>query len=196
MSIIRIPRTQGKILHSAKGQPYHEVNSLPGLRLAVEGHYEGIDLDVNASSDGVIFATHWGKPMLRDGFHDPLGILPRDTDMHEMTAEQVRRLRTADGYQIRRVSTLIRGARRLGLTVEVEAKPSPPLYRPGPWKRLAEELDGDTKRDLLVKVLMDLGPHPENRLKAAHEAGFRTCVIVQGHRIDPAWEAFIDTRRG
>jgi hypothetical protein len=196
MVIKRIARTWGALYHVKKGIPYHVENSLRGVITAQRRGYVGIDLDVNADSEGNIWATHWGRPLARDGFRDPLGKIPRTKNIHDMTAEEVERLRTRDGYRIRRVSTLIREARRRGLTVEVEAKPSPPLYRPGPWKRLAEELDGDTKRDLLVKVLMDLGPHPENRLKAAHEAGFRTCVIVQGHRIDPAWEAFIDTRRG
>jgi hypothetical protein len=193
--MIRIPRTQGQILHSAKGQPYHEVNSLPGLRLAVEGHYDGIDLDCNASKDDIAYGTHWGKPMLRDGFRDPLEMLPRTTDMHRMTSEQVTRLRTDDGFRIRRVSTLIKGARRLGLSVEVEAKPSPPLYQKRAWQNLADELDGKVE-GVLVKVLLDLGPHPENRLKAAHAAGFRTCAIVHGgHGVKQEWSEFVDTYR-
>lgn len=195
MPMVQIPRTQGKIFHVPHGTPYHVENSLRGVVLAKRGGYEGIDLDVNASSDDVIFATHWGRPMLRDGFHDPIGALPRTTDVHRMTTDQVRRLRTADGFQIRRVSTLIKGARRLGLSIEVEAKPSPPLYAQRAWKNLADELDGEVE-GVLVKVLLDLGPHPENRLKAAHAAGFRTCAIVHGgHGLKPEWESFVDTFR-
>lgn len=193
--MIRIPRTQGKILHSAKGQPYHEVNSLRGPIAAKRRGYVGIDLDVNGSKDDIIFATHWGRPMLHDGFRDPLGLLPRTTDVHDMTADEVRRLRTRDGFQIRRVSTLIKGARRLGLSVEVEAKPSPPLYQKRAWQNLADELAGKVD-GVLVKVLLDLGPHPENRLKAAHAAGFRTCAIVHGgHNVKREWAPFVDTYR-
>lgn len=193
--MIRIPRTQGLLLHSAKGQPYHEVNSLRGPIVAKRRGYIGIDLDVNASCDDIIFATHWGRPMLRDGFRDPAGILSRATDMHDMTAGQVGRLRTDDGYRIRRVSTLIKGARRLGLSIEVEAKPSPPLYEKRAWKNLADELNGDVA-GVLVKVLLDLGPRPENRLKAAHAAGFRTCAIVHGgHGVKAEWAPFVDTYR-
>ena len=193
--MIRIPRTQGKIFHVPHGTPYHVENSLRGIVLAKRGGYEGIDLDVNGSRDNIIFATHWGRPMLRDGFHDPLGQLPRTTDVHDMTAEQVRRLRTRDGYQIRRVSTLIEGARRLGLSIEVEAKPSPPLYRPRAWHNLAEELNGDVS-GVLVKVLLDLGTNPQNRLRAAHAAGFRTCAIVHGgHNVKDEWAEFVDTYR-
>lgn len=192
--MIRIPRTQGKLFH-VDGQPYHVENSWLGLRLAKRGGYDGIDLDVNASKDDVIFATHWGRPMMRDGFRDPLGKLPRTTDVHDMTAAEVRRLRTADGFQIRRVSTLIKGARRLGLSVEVEAKPSPPLYEKRAWRNLADELNGDVE-GVLVKVLLDLGPNPQNRLRAAHAAGFRTCAIVHGgHGVKREWAPFVDTYR-
>lgn len=193
--IQRIARTWGKIFHVAKGTPYHVENSLRGVITAKQRGYEGIDLDANGDADGTIWATHWGRPMLRDGFRDPKRQLPRTKDIHTMTSEEVDRLITRDGYKIQRLSFLIKEARKRGLSIEVEAKPSPPLYRPGPWTRLARELDGKTG-GVLVKVLMDLGPDAQNRLKAAHEAGFRTCVIVQGHKIDPAWSAFIDTRRG
>ena len=193
--IPRIERTLGKLYH-VHGQPYHIENSLHGLVLAKRGGFDGIDLDVNASRDNIIFATHWGRPMIHDGFHDPLGKLPRTTDVHDMTADQVRRLRTRDGrFQIRRVSTLIKGARRLGLSIEVEAKPSPPLYRPRAWHNLADELDGKVD-GVLVKVLLDLGTNPQNRLRAAHAAGFRTCAIVHGgHRVKPEWAPFVDTYR-
>lgn len=193
--MIRIPRTQGKIFHVAKGAPYHVENSLRGLALAKRLGFEGIDLDVNASCDDIVFATHWGRPMMRDGFRDPLGEIPRTTDMHRMNAAGVERLRTADGYRIRRVSTLIKGARRIGLSVEVEAKPSPPLYEKRAWRNLADELDGKTE-GVLVKVLLDLGPNPQNRLKAAHAAGFRTCAIVHGgHGVKREWAPFVDTYR-
>lgn len=193
--MIRIPRTQGRLFHVKKGQPYHVENSLRGVALAKRLGFDGIDLDVNASADDVIFGTHWGRPMIRDGFRDPQGVLPRTTDMHRMTAEQISRLRTADGYRIRRVSTLIKGARRLGLSIEVEAKPSPPLYQKRAWQNLADELNGAVD-GVLVKVLLDLGPHPENRLKAAHAAGFRTCAIVHGgHGVKREWAPFVDTYR-
>jgi glycerophosphoryl diester phosphodiesterase len=193
--MIRIPRTQGKIFHVAKGTPYHVENSLRGVALAKRLGFEGIDLDVNASSDDVVFATHWGRPMSRDGFRDPANELPRTTDMHRMTSAEIGRLRTADGFRIRRVSTLIKGARRLGLSIEVEAKPSPPLYEKRAWHNLADELDGKVD-GVLVKVLLDLGPNPQNRLKAAHAAGFRTCAIVHGgHGLKREWAPFVDTYR-
>ena len=192
----RIARTFGKIFHVAHGTPYHVENSLRGVVLAKSRGYVGVDLDVNASADDIIWATHWGRPMLRDGFHDPLRRLPRTKDMHLMTSEEVARLRTRDGYRIRKVSTLIKAARAHGLTVEVEAKPSPPLYGEKAWRNLADELDGETREGLLVKVLLDLGEHPENRLKAAHAAGFRTVALVHGgHNIKPEWAPFVDFYR-
>ncbi len=189
----RIPRTQGEIFHVAKGTPYHVENSLRGVRIAESRGYIGIDLDVNGDADDIIWATHWGRPMLRDGFRDPLRRLSRFKQMHQMTSEEVARLRTRDGYRIWRVSRLIKEARRRGLTVEVEAKPNPILYRPRAWRNLAAELGGDTRDGLLVKVLLDLGPHPESRLKAAHAAGFRTVAIVHGgHGVRPEWDPFVD----
>jgi hypothetical protein len=194
--MIRIPRTRGKILHSAKGAPYHTVNSLRGVIRAEREGYIGIDLDVNADAEGIIWATHWGRPMLRDGFRDPQKRMSRFKQIHHMTTEQVARLRTRDGYRIWRVSQLIKEARRWGLLVEVEAKPSPHLYGKRAWEHMAAELGGDTREGLLVKVLLDLGPRPENRLKAAHAAGFRTCAIVHGgHGLRPEWEPFVDTYR-
>lgn len=195
MPIARIPRTQGKIFHVPHGTPYHVENSLRGVALAKRLGYDGIDLDVNASADDIIYGTHWGRPMIHDGFRDPLGEIPRTTDVHRMNSAAIGRLRTADGYRIRRVSTLIKGARRLGLSIEVEAKPSPPLYEKRAWKNLADELDGKTE-GVLVKVLLDLGPNPQNRLKAAHAAGFRTCAIVHGgHGVKREWAPFVDTYR-
>jgi glycerophosphoryl diester phosphodiesterase len=194
--VIRIPRTQGQIYHVPKGTPYHVENSLHGVGLAKAHGYVGIDLDVNGDADDIIWATHWGRPMLRDGFRDPLRRLSRFRQMHQMTSEEVARLRTRDGYQIRRVSQLIKEARRKGLVVEVEAKPSPPLYGKAAWRNLAAELGGDTQEGLLVKVLLDLGPNPQNRLKAAHAAGFRTCAIVHGgHGLRREWAPFVDTYR-
>jgi hypothetical protein len=194
--VIRIPRTQGKIFHVAKGTPYHVENSLRGVAFADSHGYIGIDLDVNGDADDIIWATHWGRPMLRDGFRDPLRRLSRFKQVHQMSSEEVARLRTRDGYRIWRVSRLIKEARRRRLVVEVEAKPSPPLYGKRAWRNLAAELGGDTRDGLLVKVLLDLGPHPENRLKAAHAAGFRTCAIVHGgHGLKPEWAPFVDTYR-
>jgi hypothetical protein len=194
--MIRIPRTQGQIFHVPKGTPYHVENSLRGVVLAEKRGYVGIDLDVNADADDTIWATHWGRPLLRDGFRDPLRRLSRFAQVHKMTSEEVARLRTRDGYRIRRVSRLIKAARERGLVVEVEAKPSPPLYGKRAWRNLAAELGGETRHGLLVKVLLDLGPHPENRLKAAHEAGFRTCAIVHGgHGVKREWAEFVDTYR-
>jgi hypothetical protein len=89
MSIIRIPRTLGDLFHVAKGVPYHTENSLRGVITAQRRGFVGIDLDVNADSEGNIWATHWGRPLARDGFRDPLGKIPRHNNIHDMTAEEV-----------------------------------------------------------------------------------------------------------
>lgn len=196
--MIRIPRTKGQLYHVHKGTPYHVENSLRGVREAAKLGYVGIDLDANADACDVVWATHWGRPLLRDGFRDPLGRLSRFAQVHTLTSGEVARLRTPGDprYRIQTAGRLIKAARRRGLLVELEAKSSPPLYGRRAWLNLAEELDGATKDNLLVKVLLDLGPNPENRLRAAHAAGFRTVAIQHGgRRVQPGWAPFVDFYR-
>lgn len=95
------------IFHVAKGMKYHVGNSLRGIRKAIRRRFWAIDLDILITKDGVIVGCHWSRPMLRDGFYDPLGKIPPGTPIHQLTWAQVATLRTKDGYRIQRIERLL-----------------------------------------------------------------------------------------
>lgn len=128
------------IFHKAKRVAYHTENSLRGIRRAAKARkqvrrivrgrlirrwvrrWDEIDLDVTMTADGVIVGNHWGRPLLKDGFIDPLGKISKQTRIHDLTWAQVKRLHTKDGYKIRRLTVLLDTCARNGIGARIEPK--------------------------------------------------------------------------
>jgi glycerophosphoryl diester phosphodiesterase len=150
----------------------HEENGIRGIRRAAKLGYGWIDLDLQMTSDGVVVNTHWARPMIRDRFHDPRRVIKPGTPVSHLTWEQVRRLRTTDGYRIQRVETVLRACARYGVGAYLEPKGDRRFRSVAPWQHIA-------------KVAEDYGTHvrvyalPQNReaLAPARSVGFETKVI-------------------
>jgi glycerophosphoryl diester phosphodiesterase len=144
----------GAIAHPAKGEPYHRVNSLRGIRRAAAQGYQRIDLDLSITKDGVIVVNHWPRLMVRDGFRDPLHQVHPSTPIHRLLWVQVKRLRTLGGY---RVVTLLRALRECAaydLEPVLEPKGDPRFEKVATWAqihRIAEEAGVDPSVRVLAK---------------------------------------------
>jgi hypothetical protein len=93
-------KIEGRMFHKEDNLPintYAKENSPQGIRYAANNNYDSIDLDIQITKDGVPVNTHWGQPMAKDGFYDPLGKLKPGTQVSDMTLEEVTRLRNHDG---------------------------------------------------------------------------------------------------
>lgn len=128
------------IFHKRHRAPYHTENSLRGIRTAARAtkrvarrignrivrqrvkRWNEIDLDVNMTSDGVIVNTHWGMPLLKDGFIDPKGEIPKHAHVRDLTWAQISRLHTKDGYHIRTLERAITECAAFGIGARVEPK--------------------------------------------------------------------------
>lgn len=204
-----IPRRWAGFLHPKKGKPYHRVNSRRGVRRAyrrwMRQHskewrrrhpQEGpaIDLDLHVTLDGVPICTHWPRPMRKDQFRGPNGDRRHQwRRVWTLPWSEVRQWRAPGGYRIWRYTQLMREAARLGVRVEIEAKPSPQLAHPAVWRRLARVRD-ETGLDCQVKVL-STNPHAKQILRQAKRHGFITIILPRGP-IPRDWAPYIDRRRG
>lgn len=167
----RARRNIGRILHYKQPRKHIE-NSLRGIRRAARGHFDAIDLDMQITSDGRIVGTHWGRPMVLDGFHDPERKIPRYTPVRRMTYAQVRRLVTPGRYRIQPIETLLRACARRGIVALLEPKGDPRFRQDWPWEHLADVAD-DVGCTVSVRAL------PENAaaLAPAERAGFEAWQI-------------------
>lgn len=165
-----------KIYHVPHGTPYHKENSIRGIRKAKALGYDAIDLDLQMTKDGVIVCTHWGQPMLHDGFRDPL--LPfadRRRQVRHMRWARVRRLRVARGkYRIQRLEVLLAECARLGITAVLEPKGDPRFRTTATWMRIRvmQRASGATVN---VYALPELGG--EASVAAATAEKFHAWVI-------------------
>jgi len=120
------------IFHKKHSVLYHTENSLRGIRAAakmmrrVRGRlvhrWNEIDLDLTMTKDGVIVNSHWGRPLLKDGFIDPEGKIGKQARTHDLTWEEIHRLHTKDGYRIRKLETALRECARVGIGARLEPK--------------------------------------------------------------------------
>ena len=128
------------IFHKSRRQKYHTENSLRGIvraararkrvRRIVRGRsvrrwvrrWNEIDIDVTMTKDGVVVGNHWGRPLLKDGFIDPLGKISKQARIHELTFAEVQRLHTRNGYRIRRLTVLLDACAKNGIGARVEPK--------------------------------------------------------------------------
>lgn len=141
MRIKRVwPRIR-RILHVRKGEPYHRENSIRGVRRAKRRGYDAIDIDLQMTRDGVIVATHWGQPLLRDGFRDPQGKITKRARVRNLTWAEVQRLEAPGGYRIQRLETILRECARKGIIAVLEPKADTRFEKPAVWQHVAAMAD-------------------------------------------------------
>jgi glycerophosphoryl diester phosphodiesterase len=150
----------------------HEENSIRGIRTAARRGYSWIDLDLQMTKDGVIVVTHWARPMRKDRFRDPRSLIDPDTSVRHLTWDQLRRLRTTDGYRIPRIEAALRACHRYGIGAYLEPKGDPRFGHDEPWQHIAKVAD-DVGTHVRVRALRA----NQNALIPAHRVGFRTNVI-------------------
>lgn len=172
MSLRTLARNRvGRILHYKQPRKHVE-NSLRGIERARRGGYDAIDLDMQITADGIIVGTHWGRPMVLDGFHDPEHKIPRYRTVRRLRWAQVARLVTPDRYHIQRIETLLRACARKGIVAVLEPKGDPRFREDWPWLHIAK-VAGDVGATVSVRAL------PENAaaLDPARRAGFQAWEI-------------------
>lgn len=162
----------GSMYHAPDGSPYHTENSPSGIVRADRLGYDQIDLDLRMTRDGVIVATHWAAPMVRDGFHDTRGRLRRDRVVASMTWTEVSRLRTSDGYRIFTLRKLIPMLGKRHLVGSLEVKGDRRFAHRGVMTELAAWCREHRVR-AYVKAIPKLGRRGRI-LAAARAAGFWT----------------------
>ena len=89
--------TEGRMFHISGSQTYAFENSPAGIKFAAQKGFDSIDLDIRLTKDGVPVATHWERPMAQDGFFDPQNKISENTNVKDMTFEEVSRLKNRDG---------------------------------------------------------------------------------------------------
>ncbi len=118
----RLRRTRKGVFHVKWPTPKHVENSIRGILYAIAHMFAKIDLDLSITKAdphcrhhpagepcrGHIVGCHWPKPMRKDGFYDPAGLIHPDTPIWQMTLDEVLRLRTRTGYRIQLIDTLLR----------------------------------------------------------------------------------------
>jgi glycerophosphoryl diester phosphodiesterase len=173
MALRTLPRRLiGRVFHLSWPRWKHEENSLRGAIYAHRHGYHAIDLDLQMTADGIIVVTHWSRPMRKDKFYDREHRLGRYRTVASMDWWQVRRLRTPDGYSIRRVEALLRKCARLGIVALLEPKSDPRFRLDWPWLHIAQVAE-DVGCTVSVRAL------PENAaaLPAARRAGIQAWEI-------------------
>lgn len=115
----------------------HEENSIRGAVYADRHGYRRIDLDLQLTADRVVVVTHWARPMRHDAFYDPRGRIRPQTPVSQLTWRQVKRLRTRDGYRIRKLDRMLKVCARLGIIALLEPK-TPAFAVDWIWEHIAE----------------------------------------------------------
>ena len=179
------------IFHLSYPFKKHVENSIRGVKLAARRRFKWIDADLlitKADPDcrhcapgvcpGHIVWTHWDRPMVKDGFYDPLRLLDPRTRVREMTLDEVLRLRTKDGYRIHRVETLFRVCAAQNIGAYVEPKDDPRFEQDWPWRRLKalSRLRRVRLRSYTLKDFPTLGAGVR-RVQAARRNGVRAKTI-------------------
>lgn len=195
------------LLHVEAPTPKHVENSIGGANLAVERGYPGIDWDWQLTKPdprcrhchaaGVVcvghrICTHWLRPCLRDGFHDPAHQLGRFARVDRHTLDEVSRLITRDGHRIHEDTRMFAVAAARDLKVAAEVKH--PGYSDVEVMRRFSDAATDAGCNMRVMKLSD-GAAPLATLRAAKAVGRETIMIARGP-IPDSWRPFIDYRRG
>lgn len=182
-----------RIAHKPDRDRYRAWNSRIGIRKAAAAGASALDVDMQVSRDGVFLATHWERPLLRDGFRDPLGKIGRFTRVDHLWASDVERLRSEEGYRIRPVHQLFPTAKRHGVTLCLEAKEDHRLVHPEAWAQLAADV---REEDAPVVIMSQpFGGVGVRALAAAKAAGLPTLLLTRG-RVRPEWWDALDYVKG
>lgn len=140
------------IFHVGHPIKKHVENSIRGIKHAARRHFRWIDIDelitksdpdcplppddeehVDGVCVGHIVGCHWDRPMVHDGFYDPKGKLHPRKRVRDMTLLQALRLKTEDGYRIRRIRVLLRVCAIQNIGAYVEPKDDPRFELDWPW---------------------------------------------------------------
>lgn len=181
------------VAHKPDRDRYREWNSRVGLRRAAAIGAKALDVDVQLSRDRVFLATHWERPLLRDGFRDPQGRIGRFARVDRLWASDVERLRSEEGYRIRPVHQLFPTARRHGITLCLEVKEDPRTADAAAWAQLAADV-----RDKAAPVVIMSQPFRGAgvaALAAAKAAGLPTLLLTRG-KVRPQWWDHLDWVKG
>lgn len=169
------------MFHKGKGGPdtYAFENSPAGIKYAAEHGFASIDIDMQITKDGVPVATHWSKPMAKDGFYDPLGQLKPNTKVSQMTLAEVMRLRNKDGQsRIYPLSTIVGELKKNGIAGDFEAKDDPRFATDQMMGYIADLVRGAGIKANMKSI--NRGPRSMDILKAAQRSGFWTRFATGG----------------
>lgn len=172
MVLTRARRRIGRIFHLKWPHFKHEENSVRGAVYAHRHGYNAIDLDLQITADGFVVVTHWARPMRRDRFYDPKHKIGPHRPVDKLDWWQVRRLRTHDGYRIRRVERMLRVCADLGIVALLEPKGDPRFKKLWPWEHIAAVAD-DVGCTVSVRALRENA----GALPVARSVGFEAWEI-------------------
>jgi hypothetical protein len=164
----------GDVYHVQWPTMKHVENSPSGIDHAARLHMS-IDLDMQLDKDGVIWCTHWERPMEKDGFRHPS--LPKTTPMNRMNAAQIQQLHTKDGYHIHTMEDMLRYAASKGVKVRAEPKPD----KRWTVEKFRELRGYQTAAGAKVVIAtQDNDPNWRDRLDNARKAGFPDVRRLRG----------------
>jgi glycerophosphoryl diester phosphodiesterase len=166
----------------------HEENSLRGIKYAARHRWPMIDLDLLITKDGVVVNTHWDRPLVRDGFRDPLGQIGRDAQVRDLTWVQLSRLvagRWPRRYHIQRVERVLHECARRGIVAGLEAKDDPRFEQDDVWAQIRAAVDAaglDARTDVRVWAIRNFPTTDAGlrRVRAARRHGFTAYTILNG----------------
>lgn len=185
------------IFHVAHPIKKHVENSIRGVKTAAKRRFAWIDIDelitkadpdcplpasdpehVDGECLGHIVGCHWDRPMMRDGFFDPEGELRPRTQVREMSIDEALRLKTKDGYSIRRIKTLfvVCAMKRIGAWVE--PKDDDRFEQDWPWQ-YQKALQRKFKFRLRARAIRNFPTREAGlrRVRAARRNGIRANTI-------------------
>jgi hypothetical protein len=140
------------------------------------GHPEHVD----GVCHGHVVNTHWLRALLRDGFRDPLGRIPRHKRVDRLTLRQVLRLRAGRWprrYRIRTIERALRHCARVGIVAVLEPKGDPRFRQDWVWEYIFAVAE-DVGCTIAIRAL------PEN---AAALPVARRVAARSGQHVE-AWE--------
>lgn len=166
-----------RVYHVEAPVKKHVENSLRGIDFAADSPlYNEIDIDLSITLDGRICGNHWRKPLLHDGFKDPLKRIEKTANFDSLTYAQVRRLIARTGrffYRIQPIEALVKRAakRKVGLVLEPK-EPDKRFAQDWVWEQLStlvEEYGAEAR-------VYGFDP---SHLAAARRWGFKTTQLKE-----------------
>lgn len=192
----------GRVGHPKKGQPYHEVNCPRGVEHFADLGYPWVDLDGNPFKSlyrkYVTGNTHWFRPLLRDGFRDPLDEIGKPRTTASILVDEMRRLVTPGGHRIFQMTYMFRVAADARINVLEELKyhrafESVELHRHEQWH--VEQLQQTRPHFQVIVAILSTHPRAVFVAKAAKKAGRETCLLAHSDYPAP-WREHFDYVRG